>query len=133
MGQETRKFHNFRRDKNQVSLEAQSMYQKWPRDPGNNQKSSRSRTQQPQPHKKLQSGKTPPPDKKRSSSPDKGITKRTHTNETHYTFQCKRNSDSNLGIQWYECEDGKCPRIMEPSWMQGRGLIYLFMRDDGIL
>ena len=56
-----------------------------------------------------------------------------YTNETHYTFQCKRNSDSNLGIQWYECEDGKCPRIMEPSWMQGRGLIYLFMRDDGDL
>ena len=43
------------------------------------------------------------------------------------------NVESNLGIQWYECEDGKCPRIMEPSWMQGRGLIYLFMRDDGDL
>ena len=55
------------------------------------------------------------------------------THETHYTFQCKRNSESNLGIQWYECEDEKCPRIMEPSWMQGRGLIYLFMRDDGDL
>ena len=54
------------------------------------------------------------------------------THETHYTFQCKRNSDGK-GVQWYEFEDGKCPKIMKPSWMQGRGLIYLFMRDDGIL
>ena len=54
------------------------------------------------------------------------------TNETHYTFQCKRNSDGE-GIQWYECEDEKCPKIIKPSWMLGRGLIYLFMRDDGTL
>ena len=23
-----------------------------------------------------------------------------YTNETHYTFQCKRNSDSNLIVRW---------------------------------
>jgi hypothetical protein len=47
--------------------------------------------------------------------------------ETHYTFQCRRNSYSD-GVQWYELEDGKCPKQIQNS---GRGLIYLFMLDEG--
>ena len=47
--------------------------------------------------------------------------------ETHYTFQCRRNSYSSDGIQWYECEDEKCPKRIQNS---DRGLIYLFMLDD---
>ena len=49
--------------------------------------------------------------------------------ETHYTFQCRRNSYSD-GVQWYECEDEKCPKQIQNS---DRGLIYLFMLDEGEL
>ena len=50
--------------------------------------------------------------------------------ETHYTFQCRRNSYSSDGVQWYDCEDEKCPKRIQNS---DRGLIYLFMLDEGEL